>query len=48
MDVLFEYMIEQRIETDSTARDTFFLLFKFIASRYTIAIPESVADNLSA
>jgi hypothetical protein len=48
MDVLFEYMIEQRIEQDSTARDTLFLLFKFIASRYTIAIPESVADNISA
>ncbi|MEP4892254.1 MAG: hypothetical protein ABJV04_19745, partial [Aliiglaciecola sp.] len=41
MDVLFEYMVEQRIDHDSTARDTLFLLFKFIASRYTIAIPES-------
>ncbi|MEP0357415.1 hypothetical protein [Paraglaciecola sp.] len=48
MSVLFEYMIEQRKDHDSTARDTLFLLFKFIASRYTIAIPQSVTDNINA
>ncbi|MDP5033212.1 hypothetical protein [Paraglaciecola sp.] len=48
MDILFEHMIEQRIDQDSTARDTLFLLFKFIASRYTIAVPESVTDNVNA
>jgi hypothetical protein len=48
MDVLFEYMVEQRIDRDSTVRETLFLLFKFIGSRYTIAIPESISDNLKS